>query len=67
MQGALDDFYADVINGERMAILNDNSLDDCEKIIALLELPDPTMDEEKAEKLLEQHKERQKRRQITAK
>jgi hypothetical protein len=67
MQGALDDFYADVINGERMAILNDNSLDDDEKIIALLELPDPTMDEEKAEKLLKQHKERQKRRQITAK
>jgi hypothetical protein len=45
-----------------MAILNDNSLDDDEKIIALLELPDPTMDCEKAEKMLEQHKKRQKKR-----
>jgi hypothetical protein len=62
MQAALDDFYADIMDGERMAILNDNSLDDDEKIIALLELPDPTMDCEKAEKTLEQHKERQKKR-----
>ena len=48
----LDDFNATELGSDIRAILSDPELDDEEKIVALMELPDPTMDEARAERIV---------------
>ncbi len=55
ISAALDDHYWSEFMSDVNSILNDGSLDYDEKVMALLELPDPTMDEEKAERLIDEH------------
>jgi len=52
MQAKIDVFKATELSADIRAILNDGSLDDEEKVVALMELPDPTMDEERAEQIV---------------
>jgi hypothetical protein len=48
-----DDAILSMTQEDIQGVLENNELSDEDKVVALMELPDPTMDEEKARDILE--------------